>query len=330
MWIKRVLKTSTMLYLAGLFAALSYGHFIWKAEAQQKGSGNDRPSILATTFPAYDFACQLVGDWVDVQLLLPPGMENHIYEPTPQDILKIQRTELFIFTGGESEHWIRELLASFGADAPRALAMIDCVPAAVEYPLGMGKEHSREHGEPHEETELDEHVWTSPRNVKRIVEKLEEAIYGFFPLTNEALVEIAMNTSTYLHMLDKLDKSFQMVVAEGVRDQIVFGDRFPFRHLAMDYGLRYDAAFPGCSEDSEPSAQTVVSLIRIIRQEKIPVIFYIEFSNRQIANILAEETGAKPLLFHSCHNVSRAEMEAGVTYISLMEQNVVALREALR
>ena len=110
---------------------------------------------------------------------------------------------------------------------------------------------------------------------------------------------------------------------------MIFGDRFPFRYFANAYHLRYDAAFPGCSEDSEPSVRTVISLIDTVREQQIPVIFYIEFSSRRTADILAEETGAKPLLFHSCHNVSAQEIEAGATYLSLMWQNTEALKEAL-
>ena len=110
---------------------------------------------------------------------------------------------------------------------------------------------------------------------------------------------------------------------------MIFGDRFPFRYFAAAYGLRYDAAFPGCSEDSEPSVRTVISLVDTVREQEIPVIFYIEFSSRRTADILAEETGAKPLLFHSCHNVSAEEIAAGASYLTLMRQNVQTLKEAL-
>lgn len=135
--------------------------------------------------------------------------------------------------------------------------------------------------------------------------------------------------STYLADLKELDAAFEETVANGKRDLIVFGDRFPFRYFAHDYHLRYDAAFPGCSEDSEPSVRTVISLVDTIRAEQIPVIFYIEFSSRKTADVLAEETGAKELLFHSCHNVSAEELDAGATYLSLMWNNVAALKEAL-
>ena len=135
--------------------------------------------------------------------------------------------------------------------------------------------------------------------------------------------------STYLAGLKELDAAFEETVADGKRDLIVFGDRFPFRYFAHDYHLRYDAAFPGCSEDSEPSVRTVISLVDTIRAEQIPVIFYIEFSSRKTADVLAEETGARELLFHSCHNVSAEELDAGATYLSLMWNNVAALKEAL-
>ena len=329
MRIRNALHIGGILCLGGLLAALlSTKHFDVKAVAQWNDS-DCRPTILTTTFPAYDFARQLVGNWVDVQLLLPPGMESHTYEPTPQDILKIQNSKLFIYTGGESEHWLMGLLASLGLDTPRTMAMMDCVLMQKEYAPSIGEKHSQHYGKLHNEVELDEHVWTSPKNVKSIIEKLEKVIRDSLSLPDEALKEIADNAAAYICALDKLDISFQTVVAEGRRDKIVFGDRFPFQHLAVDYGLRYSAAFPNCSEDSEPSAQTIILLIQEIRNEKIPVVFYIEFSNRQIVKIFAEETGAIPILLHSCHNVTRAEMEAGVTYLSLMEQNVNALREAL-
>lgn len=140
---------------------------------------------------------------------------------------------------------------------------------------------------------------------------------------------ITGNLESYLAELSSLDEAFTEVVKNGKRDLIIFGDRFPLRYFADAYGLRYDAAFPGCSEDSEPSVRTVMSLVEEVREQQIPVVFYIEFSSRKTADILAEETGAKPLMFHSCHNVSAQEMKDGATYMSLMRGNVEALREAL-
>lgn len=296
---------------------------------------DDKPfSIIAANFPCYDFARTLAGSQANVQMLLPPGSESHSYEPTPQDIIAIQSSDLFIYTGGESDSWIESILASMGDQAPRTFRLSDCVSLlASETTASM--DHTHEHDEDcadpdhaHEEHhhEMDEHVWTSPKNVMLIVEALRSVLCEMLPESAAIVTEAA---DAYLAELRELDHAFESIGAEGSRDLLIFGDRFPFRYFAAAYGLRYDAAFPGCSEDSEPSVRTVISLVDTVRAQEIPAIFYIEFSSRRTADILAEETGAKPLLFHSCHNVSAEEIESGATYLSLMWQNTEALKEAL-
>ena len=293
---------------------------------------NERLQILASVFPACDFARTIAGETAEVKLLLPPGSESHSYEPTPQDIISIQNADLFLYIGGESDHWIEEILASMGKNAPRTFKLMDCVELLAEQTSkSMEHHHAHEHGEDcdhaHEAAEMDEHVWTSPRNVMLIASSLCGVLSELRP-QNASVYHNACEV--YLDELQALDEAFRQVTEEGQRDLIIFGDRFPLRYFAAAYGLHYDAAFPGCSEDSEPSVRTVISLVDTVREQKIPVIFYIEFSSRRTADILAEETGAKPLLFHSCHNVSAEEIENGATYLKLMWQNVEALKEALR
>lgn len=281
-------------------------------------------SVVCTIFPAYDFARQLAGDTAQVRLLLPPGSESHSYEPSPRDIIDIQEADLFLYAGGESDNWVDGILASMGDDAPRAFRLTDCVTLLAEETSASMEAEERDHGE--EAAEMDEHVWTSPKNAMLIVAQLCDTLCEIAP-QNAQVYEEAL--SAYLTELEALDAAFEETVANGKRDLIVFGDRFPFRYFAHDYHLRYDAAFPGCSEDSEPSVRTVISLVETVRAEEVPVIFYIEFSSRKTADVLAEETGAKELLFHSCHNVSAEELEDGATYLSLMWNNVAALKEAL-
>ncbi len=281
-------------------------------------------SVVCTIFPAYDFARQLAGDTAQVRLLLPPGSESHSYEPSPRDIIDIQEADLFLYAGGESDNWVDGILASMGDDAPRAFRLMDCVTLLAEETSASMEAEERDHGE--EAAEMDEHVWTSPKNAMLIVAQLCDTLCEIAP-QNAQVYEEAL--SAYLTELEALDAAFEETVANGKRDLIVFGDRFPFRYFAHDYHLRYDAAFPGCSEDSEPSVRTVISLVETVRAEEVPVIFYIEFSSRKTADVLAEETGAKELLFHSCHNVSAEELEDGATYLSLMWNNVAALKEAL-
>lgn len=286
----------------------------------------DRLSIIATNFPAYDVARSIAGDAADVRMLLPAGGESHSFEPTPQDILDIQAADLFVYVGGESDAWVERALGSMGADAPETFTLMSCVRAAHEELSASMEEHEEHEEHDADEAELDEHVWTSPVNMMLIADAMCEKLSAIAPASEAAVRE---RLAAYTAELKALDASFREVVAQGKRDVIVFGDRFPLRYFADEYGLRYDAAFPGCSEDSEPSVRTVMSLVELVRSEGIPVIFYIEFSNRKTADIIAEETGAREMLFHSCHNVSSDELQSGETYLSLMRRNVDALREAL-
>ena len=296
-------------------------------------------TVIATNFPAFDIARTIAGSEADVQMLLPPGSESHSYEPTPHDIIAIQSSDLFVYTGGESDTWIETILSSMGSDAPETFQLSSSVVTlASEETESMEHSHAHEHNDAwecsdpahvHEEGhqhEVDEHVWTSPKNVMQIADALTEKLCILNPVEASAYQE---RNTAYQRELAALDAAFESIVASAKRNLLIFGDRFPFRYFTAAYNLQYDAAFPGCSEDSEPSVRTVISLVNKVREQKIPVVFYIEFSNRRTADILAEETGAKALLFHSCHNVSADEIEAGTTYLSLMWQNTEALKEAL-
>lgn len=185
--------------------------------------------------------------------------------------------------------------------------------------------HSHSHDE--EETELDEHVWTSPRNAMIIVDALAKEL-GALDGANADLY--AKNAQAYINKLAELDAAFADAVAQGSRTTLLFGDRFPFRYLADAYGLSYYAAFPGCATETEASASTIAFLIDKAREEALPVVFQIEFSGGKIADVICESTGARKLEMHSCHNVSRDDFAAGVGYLDLMRRNVDALKEALQ
>ncbi|MDR0446921.1 MAG: zinc ABC transporter substrate-binding protein [Oscillospiraceae bacterium] len=181
-------------------------------------------------------------------------------------------------------------------------------------------------GHEHEEVEYDEHVWTSPRNAKLIVQKLTDALKSLDPANAEIY---AARAGAYSAELDNLDSAFQEVVDNAARRTIIFGDRFPFRYFADAYGLDYFAAFPGCSTETECSAATIAFLIDKVRDENLPVIFHIELSNEKIAKTISEETGAEIRLLHAVHNISRDDFLADVGYLELMHQNVANLKEAL-
>lgn len=286
-------------------------------------------NIVTTIFPPYDFVREVAGDRpVNLSMLLPPGSESHSYEPTPKDIITIQDCDIFIYNGGASDSWVDGILDSMSTDGIIILSMMNLVDVVEEKVVeGMeGGHDDAEEDHSNEETEFDEHVWTSPSNAKKIVAGICAAMMA---LDTENAAVFEENTEKYLNKLSDLDAKFTEIAYSGKRNTIIFGDRFPLRYFADAYDLEYFAAFPGCSTETEPSASTVAFLIDKIKEEDIPVVFHIEFSNEKMADTISEATGAKKLLFHSCHNVSKADIEAGTSYLQLMEQNSKNLEETL-
>jgi zinc transport system substrate-binding protein len=279
-------------------------------------------NVATTNFPPYDFVRQIAGTKVNLTMLLPPGAESHSFEPSPRDIIAIQNSDIFIYAGGESEEWIDRILESMNTDNMKILAMIDTVEA-VEEEIVEGMEEDDDEGE---EVALDEHVWTSPQNVILIVEAIAALLCEADP-ANAGFYR--QNTAAYVKELELLDDAFNEVVSGAKRNTIVFADRFPFRYFADAYRLTYFAAFPGCSTETEPSAATIVFLINKIRAEQIPIVFHIELSNERMADTISGETGARKLLLHSCHNISKRDFDSGLTYLEIMKGNVENLREAL-
>jgi zinc transport system substrate-binding protein len=225
--------------------------------------------------------------------------------------------------GGESDAWINRILESMDISQMKMIRMMEAVDAVEEEIVeGMEKEDEED-----DETAYDEHVWTSPQNAILIVKAINTALCEVDPANADFYRQ---NTAAYIEELAQLDTAFKEVAAGAKRKTIVFADRFPFRYFADAYGLTYFAAFPGCSTETEPSVATVAFLIDKIKDEKIPVVFHLELSNQRMADTISGETGAKKLLLHACHNISKKDFDAGLGYLDLMRRNVENLREALR
>ncbi len=286
--------------------------------------------VVTTIFPPYDFVREIAGDKVELTMLLKPGSESHTYEPSPQDILKIQQCDIFIYNGGESDEWVRQILDSIDMEGKTVMAMMDMVDPVEEETVEGMQEDEEEHTEDTEHEgkhEYDEHVWTDPANAITISEKISEALIEKDTMNKETYQKRA---ESYIKQLHELDQGFRSVIKAGKRKTIVVGDRFPFRYFVEAYNLKYYAAFPGCVAESEPSASTVTFLIQKVKENKIPVVFTIEMSNGKMAHTIAEGTGAKVLTFHSCHNVTADDFEAGAGYLSLMKANLINVKEALQ
>lgn len=282
--------------------------------------------IVSTVFPGYDFAKQIVGDNAEVSMLLPPGVESHSYEPSPQDIINIQNSDIFIYVGGESEQWVDKILDSMD-NKVITVKMMDAVQLYEEEIIdGMQNEQDSD-DEASEEHEYDEHIWTSLKNAQNIVARINEAVVSL-DSKNKSVYD--KNTKSYIEKLDNLDKEFENLFKTFEKPTLIFGDRFPFRYFVEDYNLDYFAAFPGCSSETEPSASTIAFLIDKVKEKSLNTVFYIEFSNHNIADTIAESTGAKTAMLHSCHNISKKDMDSGVSYYYLMEQNYETLKGALQ
>lgn len=303
--------------------------------SSKKQEGENGIKVVTTIFPAYDFASQIGMDKISVDLLLAPGTESHSYEPSPQDIIKISESDVFIYVGGENDSWVDDILSTIDLSNIKVIKLMDCVKVVEEeYVEGMeqDKKHHDEHDEhdddddEHDHSEWDEHVWTSPVNAIKISEKIKDILTEIDKENNQFYEE---NYNQYKGKLEKLDQAFKQVIANAKRKELIFGDRFPVRYFTEEYGLKYYAAFPGCSADTEPSAATVAFLINKVKEDNIPVVLQIELSTGNIARTICEETGAKLYTFYACHNLTKEDFKAGKTYLDFMWENVETLKIAL-
>ena len=311
---KRSIKIIIALIVA-LVASLGMIAFLMHKNTEDKTF-----SIVTTNFPAYDFARAVAGDQAQIKMLLKPGVDMHGYEPSPEDIIDIENCSLFIYTGGESDEWVEGILEN--THNINTFRMMDAVkPVKEEIVEGMESEE-----EDKGEVEYDEHVWTSLRNAQLIIDAIQNKLSEIYP---DERASFAQNSANYKAKLADLDQKFQSIVDNSSRRTLVFGDRFPLRYFVDDYNLEYFAAFPGCSEQNEASSKTISYLVNKIKTEEIPVVLKIELTSDDIAQTIANETGAKVLVFSAAHNISAEDFENGRTYADIMEANLAVLEEAL-
>lgn len=292
-----------------------------------------RLQVVCSLFPYYDFVREIGGAYVSPRLLVAAGREAHSFEPTPMDVIRVSRADVFVYNGGEGEQWVDEILSSAGENIPTVLRMMDYADTLTEEPLAGHDDHDHadhdhEHDDDHDsdDIEYDEHIWTSPVQAMKLCRAICDALCAADP-AHAAVYR--SNLENYLGQLAKLDVAFRQVCSEKKRSLLVFGDRFPLLYFCREYGLDYRAAFHGCSSDTEPSLYTLKFLIDKVRQQDIPVVYALELSSRKVADAIAETTGATVETFYSCQTVSQADWAAGEGYVSLMRRNVAALREGI-
>ena len=285
-----------------------------------------RLSIVATTFPEYDWVKNIVGnDSLFEITLLEKGVDLHSFEPTPENILQISKADLFIYVGGESDEWVEKALENPQNPNRKVVNMMQVLGEKVKAEKiveGMEEEHHHEEGE-----EMDEHVWLSLQNASILVRHIADSLVALSPEKKEMIVA---NANAYREKLEALDAEFAKVIVPG--KTILFGDRFPFRYLVDDYKISYYAAFAGCSAETEASFKTIAFLAKKVDELNLKTIFVLESRTHKIAETIRDNTKSKDqqiLPLHSIQSISDLDLQNGVNYYMLMQQNLEVLKRAL-
>lgn len=294
-------------------------------DKKEKNSG--KIEIVATLFPQYDFAKQIGGDKVNVSLLLTPGTETHTYEPTPQDIIRINDSNLFIYTGKYMEPWSDRIISGVDSnttilDVSKNISLLKSEDDDDE------DEHEDEHH--HEEEhhhEYDPHIWLDPQNAIVMINNIADELCSIDSQNSEYYKE---NAEKLISQVRELDSDIEKTIAESNKKKIAFGGTFAYSYFVNRYKLEYVTAYHSCGESAEPSVAKVKEVIDYMKSNDIKVIFYQEASTGKIADSIAAETGAEKLVFHTIHNATQQEIDNGETYISLMRKNLENLKKALQ
>jgi len=304
-------------------------------------------SIVATGFPCYDFARAVAGTGdasrnyvfsgmentgAEITMLIKPGMEVHSFDPSPVDIISIRNADLFVHVGGESDEWVEKIMDSFsGAEIPTFVFMenVRLLEEDEESVLEDEEKPHGHHGHGHGENvhEADEHVWTSPENSVLIVNALAERLSGLNPQKREVYRK---NAGIYTALIVEQARKIRDVVNSKEERFIVMGDRFPLRYFADEFGIEYVAAFSGCSTAVEANPATLAALIATVREKKLPAVFTIELSNRKIASVVAESSGAEVIELNAAHNLTKKQFDSEFSYIDALSDNADALARGMR
>ena len=262
--------------------------FVIVRSGKSKQKDSNKIQVVASNFASYDFLRAIIGDDENIQLtfLLGPGKDAHSYDPTAQDLITIQNADLFVYVGGEMEKWADKVLDSLENDNTKTICIADDVDTIEEKEVDGAEETEEEEEE--EEGAFDEHIWTSPANAIKMVNSLEKAMEE---VDNSNASKYKQNAEKYIAQIKEVDNKIQDIVDNKARDRLIFGDKMPMQYFIDYYNLEVTAAFNGCSTETEPSASTIAYIERKVKEEKIPVVLYIELNNGKVAKTIADEAG---------------------------------------
>ena len=319
------LKKTCLIFIA--IAIVATASFFMFKGGNKKIENNSKIQIISSNFASYDFLRAIIGDNSDIELsfLIGPGKDPHSYDPTAQDLIKIQNADLFVYIGGEIEKWAEKVLTSIDTNTTEKVCIADFVDTVEEKEIdGAEEEHENE-----EKSAYDEHIWTSPSNAIKMLEALEKEVEKIDSDNSKKYKE---NSEKYIAQIKDIDGKIQNIIDNKVRDRLIFGDKMPMQYFIDYYNLKVSAAFNGCSTEIDPSASTIAYLENKVKEEKIPVVLYVELNPGKVANIIAKEVGngCEAMQIQALHNVSLDDFENGETWVSLMSRNIDVLKKALQ
>ena len=302
-------------------------------ESRQDEGGSDKIQIVTTIFPEYDWVINILGDnpaGAEVTMLLDSGVDLHSYQPTAEDILKLSTCDLFIYVGGESDEWVDDALQGAANKDMTVIKLLDALGGSVmEEETVEGMQEEDEEAED-AEVEYDEHVWLSLRNASALVQIISDDIQAI----DQSNADIYQkNTSDYIARIDALDAEYQATVNNASFHTLLFGDRFPFRYMTDDYGLDYYAAFSGCSAETEASFETITFLSQKMDELSLPAVMTIDGTDHRIAETIVQNTQTKDqeiLTMDSMQSATAEDVQNGADYLSIMENNLLVLKDALK
>lgn len=294
----------------------------------------EKVSIVCTTFPQYDWVKNLLGDTLsetELTLLVKNSADVHNYQPSAQDMIQMKEADLFLYIGGESDTWAVDLMKADSALEEKALNLSEVLEADGRI---LCKEHHHEHDhdekqEHAEEESYDEHIWLSLKNAEFLCESISEHLCEILP---EHAQEIQKNTAEYVAQLQALDGAYAQMVQESAKEPLIFGDRFPFCYMTTDYDLEYYAAYTGCNAEIEVGFDTIIALADKVDVLESAYIMVIDGSDRSIAKTILDTAKYKEteiLELNSIQSVSWQDVESGVSYLEIMEDNMEVLKKAL-
>ncbi|MBQ9228504.1 MAG: zinc ABC transporter substrate-binding protein [Eubacterium sp.] len=316
----------TALLVASVFAACA------KTEGEQPAGSDGKLSVVTTIFPEYDWVIQVLGDRAeaaDVRMLLDNGADLHNYQPTADDMIAISTCDLFIYVGGESDEWVEDALANATNQNMLTVNLLEALGSQVKEEETVEGMQPEEEEADEDEPEYDEHVWLSLKNAQQLVSVIAEKLGDADPDYRQTYLD---NAAAYSEQLAALDGQYQAAVDAANVKTLVFGDRFPFRYMTDDYGLRYYAAFAGCSAETEASFETVSFLSQKVDEYGLNYVMTIEGTDHKLAQTVVENTTAKTqqlLSLNSMQSVTAKDVEAGNTYLDIMQSNLTVLTQAL-